>query len=200
MSQTAPTPKGAEALSHKTNGANIVKTKKGINLKFTKTTKIDASAETVWTIFAHGFDDAYKWMAVIPNSYGKDNGHKFEGATSAGRVCETSTNPSGLKASEKFLAYDEAAKTCTILIEFVDTPMFFPIYYNSLDFSLTSDGDGGSIITWDFRSKIKPWYFLMWPLIRTGAPAGIGRIGEELKHYAETGEPHPRKVKATKPN
>jgi hypothetical protein len=167
-----------------------------MRMKFKKITKIDASADEVWAIFAHGFDNAHEWMASVPNSYGKENGNLLEGATSAGRVCELQPNPSGLKASEQFLAYDEAAKTCTVRIDFVDTPKVFPVQYNSLDFSVTTDADERSITTWAFSSKIKPWAYVMWPVIRKGASVFVGQIGEELKHYVETGEPHPRKAKA----
>jgi len=166
-------------------------------MKFTKTTKIDASAEEVWATFAHGFDNAHEWMASVPRSYGKENGEWFEGATSAGRVCELQPDPSGLKASERFLAYDEAAKTCTVRIDFVDTPRVFPVHYNSLDFSVTDDPDGGSTTRWAFSSKIKPWAYVIWPVIRQGASVFVGQIGDELKHYVETGTPHPRKVAAT---
>jgi hypothetical protein len=54
-------------------------------MEFTRTITVNAPAEQVWTVFAHGFDDAYKWMASVPNSYGKENGTSFDGASSAGR-------------------------------------------------------------------------------------------------------------------
>lgn len=165
-------------------------------MKFTKTTKIDASAEDVWAVFAHGFDDAHEWMASIPRSYGKENGDWFDGATSAGRVCELQPDPSGLKATERFLAYDEAAKTCTVRVDFADTPKVFPVHYNTLDFSVTDDTDGGSTTTWAFSSNVKPWAYVMWPVIRKGAAVAVSQIGDELKHYVESGTPHPRKVKA----
>jgi ligand-binding SRPBCC domain-containing protein len=56
-------------------------------MEFKKTMKVQAPAEQVWAVFAHGFDDAYKWMASIPNSYGKENGAWFDDASTAGRVC-----------------------------------------------------------------------------------------------------------------
>ncbi|MFT6804157.1 MAG: hypothetical protein ACJA2H_001170 [Nitriliruptoraceae bacterium] len=168
----------------------------GNQMKFKKTTRIDASAAEIWAIFAHGFDNAQEWMAGVPRSYGKENGILFEGATSSGRVCELSHNPSGLKASERFLAYDEAAKTCTVRVDFVDPPKGFPVHYNTVSFSVTTDASEQSIITWAFSSKVKPRAYLIWPVIRMAASVGVGQIGEELKRYVETGTPHPRKVKA----
>jgi hypothetical protein len=37
---------------------------------------------------------------------------------------------------------------------------------------------------------------VIWPVIRKGASVAVGQFGEELKYFVETGEPHPRKVKA----
>ncbi|NOX31134.1 MAG: SRPBCC family protein [Actinobacteria bacterium] len=166
-------------------------------MEFTRKITVNAPAEQVWAVFAHGFDDAHKWMASVPNSYGKENGTRFDGASSAGRVCQLQPDPSGLKASEQFLAYDESAKRCTVRIDFVDTPRVFPVRYNTVEFSVVDDAEGGSITTWGFSSKIKPWAFPMWPVIRLGAARFVTQIGEELAHYVETGSPHPRKVAAS---
>jgi len=165
-------------------------------MEFTRTITVNAPAEQVWAVFAHGFDDAYKWMASVPNSYGKENGTQFDRASSAGRVCQLQADPSGLKASEQFLAYDESAKRCTVRIDFLDTPRVFPVRYNTVEFAVVDDAEGGSTMTWDFSSKIKPWAFPMWPAIRLGAARFITQIGEELAHYVETGSPHPRKIAA----
>jgi hypothetical protein len=57
-------------------------------MKFTVTTPVSVPADKVWTVFAHEFNDAHKWMASVPHSYAKSNGEQFEGAQSCGRVCE----------------------------------------------------------------------------------------------------------------
>jgi hypothetical protein len=107
-------------------------------------------------VFAHDFDDAHEWMASIPHSYGKAVGEQFDGATSAGRVCELNDDPNGLKASEQFLDYDEKSKTCTIRVDFVNTPRLFPIHHNELTFSVTESGSGSCETTWAVRSQLKP--------------------------------------------
>jgi hypothetical protein len=167
-------------------------------VKFTKKAKVNTDAEKVWEIFAHGFNDAYKWMASVNHSTAKTNGKSFEGCHSDGRVCELSPNTNGLKASEQFLAYNEENKTATIKVDFLDSPFIFPVKYNTLDFSLKEIGEGYSEMTWKFRSKIKPLAFFMWPLLRIGFGFFIREIMEELTFYAENGVPHPRKTKALK--
>jgi hypothetical protein len=111
-------------------------------------------------------------------------------------VCELSPDGKGIKASEKFLAYNEENKTATVQIDFVNTPSFFPVKFNILDFSLRDIDNGQSEMTWKFRSYIKPLGLLLWPLLRIGFGVFIGQIMEELKFYAENGTPHPRKIKA----
>lgn len=49
-------------------------------VKFTKTIKVKASTNQIWNIFAHGFNDAHKWMASVSHSYAQTNGESFEGA------------------------------------------------------------------------------------------------------------------------
>ncbi len=116
-------------------------------MQFTKTIDINATPQEVWTVFAHGFDDAYKWMASVPRSYAKTNGELFEGARSAGRVCELKREPTGLKATEKFTAYNEATKTCTIRIDFLDAPFLFPVHHNAVTFSVVGAANGRAKVT-----------------------------------------------------
>lgn len=165
-------------------------------VKFTKKITVDASTDKVWEIFAHGFNDAYKWMASVPHSFAQSNGEAFNGAQSDGRVCELTYKKSGLKASEQFLAYNEAKQTATVRIDFVDTPRVFPVKFNTLDFSLRPLADGKSEMTWKFRSDIKWYGYLIWPIIRLGFGSFVWQIMEELKFYVENGTPHPRKITA----
>ena len=125
-------------------------------VKFTKTKKVNASADKVWEIFAHGFNDAHLWMAAVPHSYAKANGESFDGAQSDGRVCELSSKQNGIKASEKFLAYNEENKTATVQVDFLNTPFLFPVKFNTLAFSIRETGDNQSEMSWEFKAHIKP--------------------------------------------
>ena len=167
-------------------------------VKFTKKAIVNADADKVWGVFAHGFNDAYKWMASVNHSFAKNNGESFEGCQSDGRVCELSPDGKGIKASEQFLAYSEENKTATIRIDFLDAPSFFPVKFNTLEFSLKEIDGGKSEMTWKFCSNIKLLGFILWPLLRLGFGKFIEDIMEELKFYVETGNPHPRKIKAMK--
>ena len=164
-------------------------------MKNTKVITIDTAVDKVWDVFAHDFDNAYKWMASIPKSFGQDNGKKYAGSSSAGRVCELG-GPNGIKARESFLAYDDDKKTCTVLIEFLNTPFGFPLVQNVADFSLTEQGENQSVVTFTVTSTLKPLAFVIYPIIKFGFGFFVKQIVEELKFYVENGTPHPRKVKA----
>lgn len=165
-------------------------------VKFTKKLTVKASPDQIWKVFAHDFNDAYKWMASVPNSYARSNGKLFDGAKSDGRLCELTTKENGMQASEQFLAYNEQEKTATVKIDFLNTPKGFPVRFNTLDFSMKDLGNGETEMTWKFRSRIKPLAYFTWPMLRIGFGKFVFGIMEELKHYVEFGTPHPRKVKA----
>lgn len=167
-------------------------------MQLTKTTKMEATAHSVWDVFAHRFNDAQEWLSSVPRSYGQEREAALEGAPSAGRICELQPDGRGMKASERFVAYDETNRTCSVRVDFVDAPSVFPVHHASLDFSVVDDPDGGATATWAFGAKLKPWGYLMWPLLWKGFSTGWSQMCEELKHYVETGTPHPRKVAASK--
>jgi hypothetical protein len=166
-------------------------------MRIMKQIEISASADKVWKVFAHDFDRASQWMSSVPNSYGEDVGESFEGSHSAGRVCELDGDPNGIKASESFLAYDEAARTCTVNIDLVNAPALIPIRGNVLDFSLDENGPNKSTVKWVITPKLKPLAYVIAPLVKLGLGVFIGQITEELKYFIENGTPHPRKVKAS---
>ena len=174
-----------------------MKLPRGTNMKIIKKIQIEATADKVWGIFAHDFDSASEWMASIPNSYGESTSKAFEGNKSEGRVCELNGNPNGIKATEEFLAYDEINKTCTVDVTLLNTPAVMPILGNILDFEIQDVGANRSEVTWTVTSKLKPHAYIIYPLIKFGLGILVGQIIEELKHFVEQGQPHPRKVKAT---
>jgi hypothetical protein len=43
-------------------------------IKFSKKVVVNADADKVWGIFAHGFNDAHIWMASVNHSFAQNNG------------------------------------------------------------------------------------------------------------------------------
>lgn len=157
---------------------------------------VETNVDKVWEIFAHDFENAYKWMASVGHSYGKVNGEQFDGASSQGRVCELSDDPNGMRASESFLAYDEASKSATVRIEIQGGPAVVPIIVNIMDVIVVSTGENSARVSMTIRSQLKPFGYLIYPLVKIGLKSFIKQIQEELKYYAENDAPHPRKARA----
>jgi len=164
-------------------------------MKTTKKIIINASSDAIWQVFAHDFDNAHIWMASVPNSFGANNGKQYEGATSKGRICELDTKPNGVRVKESFLAYDEKTKFCSVLVEFQNTPFGFPLVQNIADFELEEKSSDECIVTFSVTSTLKPFAYLIYPIIKLGFPFFVQQIVEELKFYVEEGKPHPRKIK-----
>jgi len=167
-------------------------------MKIRKQIQLNCSADKAWKVLAHDFENAGEWMAAVPKSYAKDLGEKLEGAHSAGRVCELNNKPYGIRAVEKFLAYDEKNKTCTIEIKFANAPFYFPISKNIADISMSENGQNQSTVLWEVHVFLKPIAYVIWPLVRFGFSIFFGQIVEEFKYFVENGTPHPRKLKAMK--
>ena len=159
-------------------------------------TTIHASADHVWKIFAHDFENAYLWMSSVKHSYGKENGPAFPGASSQGRVCELSNDPNGMYASESFLAYDEKNRTATVRIEIRGGPAVAPIKVNIMDVVVAAEGEDKASVDMTIRSQLKLAAYLFYPVVKLGVLVFIKQIQDELKHFAEFGKPHPRKVKS----
>lgn len=165
-------------------------------MKTSRKMNINATSEDVWKIFAADFENAHKWMAGVPNSFGKELGKRYEGANSAGRVCELDGNPNGLKAYETILSVDEDLKSMLVRITFKNAPFAIPIVANNADFNVTDTTNATSQVVFTVTSELKPWAYLIFPIVKLGFGIFVRQIVEELKFYVENGTPHPRKLKA----
>ena len=165
-------------------------------MKYETTTKIKASADKVWTVFAHQFDEAEQWISSVTRSYGTDRGEQFESATTTGRVCEFKSDGRGMKVFERFVVYDEAMKRASVRVDFIDPPWMLPMQSLSLDFHVSDDAGGGSTAVWRFGAAMKPLAKVITPVLKLSMKKAWSELAEELAYYVETGSPHPRKLAA----
>ena len=74
------------------------------------------------------------------------------------------------------------------------------IIFLDLDhFKQVNDSHGhlvGSRLLSEVGATLKPWAYVMWPVLRMGMFTAWNQLCEEFQHYVETGTPHPRKVAA----
>jgi hypothetical protein len=160
----------------------------------TSTITIDAPADSVWDIIAHQFGAIGEWATAIPASTAiatpNARGHEPGLLRPAGRVCET-----GLRAvprvTETIVGYDETARTLTYEAT-AGLPTFVTLARNTWQVKPLSDGQAQ--VTYAGELIVRG---ALGALAKRRLLARVARDGQylldDLKHYAEHGEPSPRK-------
>ena len=162
-------------------------------MKIIKKLNIKAPIETVWKIWAVDFDKAGDWMAFVNHSYETDPDEKLTDAPIAGRVCEFSTSEGGPIAMEDVTRFD--ADNYRLDISVIPKNFPAPIVQNLVSTKLTKINDHETLMDFEASIKLTTLGNLMAPVIKVGFGKQLGQMLEELKHYAETGNVHPRKQK-----
>ena len=160
-----------------------------------KTVQINAPADRVWDVLAHQFYDADKWASSISHSAPHEAGPATGDSPLAqnGRACETSLGP----FRETIQDYDERARRIGYSAEGDKMPFFVKHLQNN--WAVTPTGAGHSRVDMALEARLLPVFAqLMGPVLKRQFAKVAGEATEELKHYVETGRPHPRKVEADK--
>lgn len=158
---------------------------------------IDAPADSVWRVLAHQFDQIGRWSSGVDESSAVVDIPAPEGALVGGRVCLSGSSGSDIFRSsvqEEFTYYDEQAMRFGYQISGE-----FPWFINRAEnnWRVTSLPANRSAVEFraDLDLKLLPGLFLLLLLPVVKKIWGTWTL-EELKHYVEHGQPHPRKLKA----
>ena len=166
-------------------------------MRLKRETLVDAPPEAVWQVLGPQYAEAYKWASSINISTGRGSPtaeHRIKGAPTNGRVCETDLGP----FKEDIELYDEDARELAYSARGEKMPFFVKRLLNH--WKVESDGSGGSRVIMELNVRLMfPFSILMALPMRLQLGGVLKNAHEELKHYVEHGgEPHPRKVEATK--
>jgi len=153
---------------------------------------VNAPAEKVWQIVAHDFEHIGQWASAIPTSFVNTNAPAVDGAAVGGRVCTNSV--AGFDdIHETFTYYDEAA----MKFGYAATDGL-PGFMEAAENNWSVKPVNANKCTVEARGEVDVKAFpglFMFPFLKWQ----MGRIGkqtmEELKYFAEHGQPHPRKAK-----
>ncbi len=158
------------------------------------TQKIEKPARDVWHILAHDFDKNYVWMSSVFHTDLRTEGETAKGAPLNGRVCNLSTEEGGLAADEKITFFDDE----NMVIEFhvVIKNKKLPVISNDVKVKVVSLSENSCEVVWEAEPTLRTIGKILSPLLKLGLNKAFKEILEELKYFAETGNPHPRKVKA----
>jgi len=164
-----------------------------MRLNFRHQVTIAAPAERVWQVLARDFAAIGRWASAIPESRALDDPPADGEATVAGRVC-TSTVPGVPAVQERFTHYSEHDRRFTYVAS-SGLPAFVRRAENT--WSVRELGPGAALAEARAELDLHPLVgLLLAPLLKLQLDRTGARVFEELRHYIEHGEPHPRKVRA----
>ncbi|MEM8797382.1 MAG: SRPBCC family protein [Pseudomonadota bacterium] len=151
---------------------------------------VDAPADAVWTILGPRYGEISLWCATVYSSEWLDSPIVIEGSPCKGRHCETIFGP----FDETFLEYDAPRRSLYYEAKGPKLPFFVKRLTNR--FTVEELSSARSRVTMKSTADMtQPFRFLMGGMMKMQMGKGLRGLMEELKHFAETGEPHPRKMK-----
>lgn len=157
-------------------------------MKITTEIIISKPALTVWEIVGNQFGSAHIWASALTHTEG--SGRKMTEQVCENRTCDIK----GMgRISEKLLEFD--SKNFALTYEVTNGFPFF-VERGINRWTMTEEGSStrlqsvAEITTQGFVGV------LMAPLMKMQMTGLMHRLLEDLKHFVETGEPHPRKVTA----
>lgn len=151
---------------------------------------IKAPIEKVWDISYNKFSEVDRWLTAVPKSTGTNP--KMAEDTNCERQCTPNVKGFG-KTQEALEFVDEKKKTLRYRI-LKGTPGFVKSATNTWTLSEIA---GGTKIQMNTEMEVKGLLgFLMGGVLKGQMPKVLDEALEDLKHYAEHDQPHPRKLKA----
>ncbi|NRA87962.1 MAG: SRPBCC family protein [Rhizobiales bacterium] len=158
---------------------------------------VDKSAALTWALIGDDFVDVAKWMAAIPKSEPILTGTPLKGAPAVGRNSYLIAKFNGMYQQETITQYNDSMKTVTINAILKKTPKIMPLKGYESTVTVEHVSDTSCRVTWDATAHLNTLGYII-PGLKKSLNAGFIRNLEEIKHYMETGEPHPRKVEKVK--
>lgn len=160
-------------------------------MNVTRSIIINEPLATVWHKAAHEFDKIDEWASLVSQSDAAEGDIPAEEADMAGRVCLT---PFG-KSYEMFQHYDEDQHMFTYAALIEKTPPGLKGGTNTWTVEAVSDTQTRLTMSTENEFNLFPGVLMRLPM-RLQMPRLLDLNLEEIKHWIETGQPHPRKVKA----
>jgi len=158
-------------------------------VKMAKSLTVNVSADDLWQIVGPGFSEAGKWSTAVDHSVGHGQG-QFEGATCDTRSCDLSAK-GFTSVNEKVTEYDAANRTMSF--DVIEGMPGFVTYTNNRTV-ITPLGDKSCKAELQITMRMKPFLgMLMGGMFKKNLSNLIDSALDDLKVYAETGQPSERK-------
>lgn len=149
----------------------------------------NVSADRLWQVFGEAYPEIGRWSSGVFASKPR-KGDGPGGAAFEGRICETRFG----KLTETITSYDPVARSITYLVKGEKMPGFVKRMENNWEFSDT--GNGQSQIKMRLNGDLAfPFSIFMGWMMKRQLKNDLRSNIEELIHFAESNQPHPRKIK-----
>jgi hypothetical protein len=168
-----------------------------LKMNSTHTVTVKATADHAWKIIGEDFVAVDRWMAANPSADAIP-GAALPGAPAKGRNSNLIQKFQPMYQEEIITAYSDANRSISTRVTLRKTPKIMPMLGYVATVTVKQVDANTCTIIYTGHALTK-WYTkpMKGMLTKTLAP-GFLRGLEELAHYIETGEPHPRKIEKTK--
>lgn len=158
---------------------------------------VNATADHAWKIIGEEFVPVDIWMEAI-SSAELIPGPALPGAPAKGRTSHLRGKFAHINQSEVITAYDDAARSIGTEVTINNLGAFVPMKGYNAEIVVTETGPESCSITYTGEARTKWFGRPMKRALTNSMSAGYLRGLEELAHYIETGQPHPRKIETLK--
>lgn len=159
----------------------------------THTITIAASAAHAWHIIGEEFVAVDRWMAANPLAEAIP-GPALPGAPAKGRNSFMIKKFQPMYQEEIITAYNDASRSISTSVTLRKTPNFMPMLGYKATIRVDPIDDEKCTITYSGEARTKWFTRPMKGMFTKSLDPGFLRGLEELGHYIETGQPHPRKL------
>ncbi len=155
-----------------------------MKLNFDKEVVLNVSATKAWNLLAENYENVGDWATIIPESAARNENGKI-----VGRTCSSTYGD----VQEIITSWDK--ENMTYSYEADGLPAMFKSGKNV--WKIDPIGDDRSKVKMNLRMEMSalPGFFMGW-MIKSKMAKDLEGLMEDLKHYAETGSPHPKKLKS----
>ena len=162
-------------------------------MKISRTLNVNASIDQLWEIIANDYENVGQWASAVQQSRANTEAKKVIGSPVGGRVCETDLGP----FKETIEVFDSTRKELIYSAQGKAMPFFVKNLKGQWNLDRTSEAN--TTVKMTFTADLSfPFSTLMGWMMKMQFVKAIDKTLEELVHYAETGDIHPRKQSLVK--
>lgn len=154
---------------------------------------INASADHAWKIIGEDFVAVDRWMAANPTA-DTIPGPALPGAPAKGRNSYLIKKFQPLYQEEVITAFSDAKRSISTNVTLRNGPKLLPMQGYTATLTVTELSEGKCQLTYTGQAVPKWFSKPMKNMFTKNLHPGFLRGLEELGHFIETGEPHPRKI------